>query len=341
MNPSEKFVQFAHIKYASPKAPKSTGEKGSDGRTWSIAALLNESDRKPGSCSHVESPKPPNWIIGSAKIVKEQATHWHAQAREAGGKAKLRQTSPALACAVVSWPSKDTKGWQQYANDVLRFFVATVGRDRIVGVVEHLDEAHPHMHVYIVPKHGDDFGSVHPGYKASREARKLPGNHVTVKYKQAMSRWQDDLFAATGERHGLARIGPARERLSRMEWNAEKRGLDAARKKAREAAEIETAEVFAKAKEQTAEAELAPQRAQQAFDDVQLQAEAVQKERALLDQHPNAAIMRELMAARARIESLEKKVDAADFRERAQKEREASRRGGTTVMARPRPTPFD
>lgn len=36
-----------------------------------------------------------------------------------------------------------------------------------------------------------------------------------------MRRWQDDFFVHVGLKHGLARIGPARRRLTRSQWQAE------------------------------------------------------------------------------------------------------------------------
>ena len=257
---------------------------------------------------------------------------WHAQAREAGGKAKLRNTSPAVACAVVSWPEVMTDGWSEYAADVLKFFAATYGPECLVGVVEHFDEAHPHMHVYMVPRIGDVFGTIHPGYKASRAARKKPGRHVTVAYKAAMSAWQDDLFAATGHKHGLERFGPRRSRLNRWELNA--------RKRASEAAEAETAEVFAKAKKQTADAAIATQRARQAIEEAGNVSKTARNDVALLSKHPNSELAKKLKAAEARIAELEKLFDEADFRNRMAKEAEDRRRVSSVTVIR-HAKPFD
>ena len=60
--------------------------------------------------------------------------------------------------------------------------------DNLKSVVEHTDEAYPHLHFYVVPKLGDRFDSVHDGYRAANEAKAqgLKKGAQNGAYKSAM-----------------------------------------------------------------------------------------------------------------------------------------------------------
>ncbi|MEW9853897.1 hypothetical protein [Novosphingobium sp. M1R2S20] len=150
-------------------------------------------------------------------------------------------------------------------------------------VVEHLDEAHPHIHALLVPRRSPknprlDAKATHPGYAAQvrrrAQARERLSSAVPIKavaaepepvertrtrrrrgidlgrrspapskrgkagqkagepatleqlvnqvgtraYKAAMRGWQSHLYETLNFRHGLARVGPGLERLSRRAW---------------------------------------------------------------------------------------------------------------------------
>jgi len=216
-------AQFANLEQFALKAPKP--KEGND-RIWSVGEVLNEANRKPGNSRHVERAEKPTWHFGSKEQVESRASAWHEQAREGSGKTRrrLRRTSPSVACAVVSMK-------------------------RVVGAVQHLDEAHPHLHVYLVALDGEGFGVVHPGYAASRLARIADGNHVGTTYRAAMRLWQDDFHAACGVPFGLRRLGPERPRLSRTEWVATKKAAHIVA-----VAEAEAAMAIAAARELAAKA---------------------------------------------------------------------------------------
>jgi hypothetical protein len=77
------------------------------------------------------------------------------------------------------------------------------------------------------------------------------GRNPTEDYKSAMRTWQNDYNKVTA-RHGLARIGPARRRLTRGQWQIEKaeverRGEQLRRIKTEEAAVGEAKELLANA----------------------------------------------------------------------------------------------
>lgn len=211
------YAQFAHINYAGLKATNS--QRGRD-KKWTANKILAEAARVPGNIAHVVNPQKPRWIIGSKEAVQQRQAAWREQAREASGKAKLRATSPSLACAVFSWPRGREPEWEAYRNAVIAYQLKKFGPGRVIGAVEHLDEANQHIHVYLVPFDGDAFGTVHPGIAARVHARALPGNHVRIAYAAAMVEWQDELWRETGRPHGLLRVGERRKRLTRIESNA-------------------------------------------------------------------------------------------------------------------------
>ena len=211
------YAQFAHINHAGLKA--TNNRRGRD-KKWTAKKILAEAARVPGNIAHVLNPQKPRWIIGSKEAVQQRQAAWREQAREASGKAKLRATSPSLACAVFSWPRGWEPEWNAYRNAVIAYQLKKFGPGRMVGAVEHLDEANQHIHVYLVPFDGESFGTVHPGIAARVRARALPGNHVRIAYAAAMVEWQDELWRETGRPHGLLRVGERRKRLTRIEFNA-------------------------------------------------------------------------------------------------------------------------
>ena len=219
------YAQFAHINHAGLKP--ANDQRGRD-KKWTAKQILAEAARVPGNYAHVVNPQKPIWIIGSRSAVQLRQAAWRAQAREASGKARLRATSPSLACAVVSWPRGRELEWTAYRDDVISFQAWKCGPERLVGVVEHLDESHQHIHIYLVPLDGEPFGIVHPGIAARTAHRGVDGNHTRTAYIDAMVEWQDELWRATGQPHGLLRIGNARARLSRLEFTERMKSTKAA-----------------------------------------------------------------------------------------------------------------
>lgn len=235
--------QFGHVQWAARVRSKKRFSVEHNGmRTrdvgWSAQDLADEAERMPHACEHVKSPQPPTLVYGvmPSQAVAE-ATAWGDQATEGGDKrrTKLRSTSPVIAAGVISLPSAMMDAWPAYRDEAIDALKERYG-DRLRSVVEHLDEAHPHMHFYLVPRPGESFGAVHEGYQARNEERKKgPGAKVRTAYQDAMKSWQDWLFERVSERFGLLRLGPKRERMSRQEYM---RQQDLAKAKAeREAAE--------------------------------------------------------------------------------------------------------
>ena len=222
--------QFGHMNWAARVSLKKQTYRGKGSSKtretgWSAQELADEAERKPGACDHVESPQPPILIYGvMPSQAVAQATAWGDGATEGGEKrrTRLRSTSPVMAGGVISMPRSAEDVWPAYRDAAVEALKERYG-ERLLSVVEHVDEEHPHVHFYLVPKPGEGFGAVHDGYQARQEERaKGPGAKVKTAYKEAMAAWQDWLYERVSSRFGLARIGPGRERLSREEYMRQK-----------------------------------------------------------------------------------------------------------------------
>ena len=256
--------QFGHVSWAARAGAKKRTSRRENSMTtrdigWSAQDIASEAMRIEGHCEHVESPEPPRVLYGvNALKAAEMAAKWGDQATTTSGgkKRALQRNAPVMACGVISWPRERMDEWPAYRDATVEALKEKYG-DRLKSVVEHLDERHPHVHFYAVPRPGEDFGVVHEGYAASREARKTPENKIRTAFRDAMKGWQDWLHAAVGQPFGLERIGPARERRERDE-QLRLRAIEDAQKAAAAAREAEAqAEAMRDAAERDHQAVLA------------------------------------------------------------------------------------
>jgi hypothetical protein len=109
-----------------------------------------------------------------------------------------------------------------------------------VSVIRHEDESHPHLHAYLLP---DDpvmtAASLHPGFRAKTAAKaagtqpgegdKALSKRADTAYKVAMRAWLDDYHAKVARPCGMTRLGSGKRRLTREQWQQEKRQADALR----------------------------------------------------------------------------------------------------------------
>lgn len=150
------------------------------------------------------------------------------------------RTDPKVANQVREW-ERATIRWLQ-----------SIFGSQLKTVIRHTDEAHAHLHAYIVPE-TLKAKELHPGHsakapiknagvtdadrtsaKAKQEAepdeakrKKLSVDTMLNRrgdqaYKEAMREWQDSYYESVGIPCGLARLGPKRRRLTREAWKAEK-----------------------------------------------------------------------------------------------------------------------
>jgi hypothetical protein len=210
--------QFLHIEgYA-----RQGSQQGKGPRKWSAREIAAEAMREPDACPHVAQPQPPVVLYGCTPAEAAKMAHdWADGSKDAKGR-KLRRDGLVMAAGVVSLPSEHRHDWPRFRAATVAWLKQQYG-ERLRSVVEHTDEAHPHLHFYAVPLPGERFEVLHPGRlaaakKAQQGAKKGAQNAA---YKAAMVGWQDDFAAAVAADFGLARLGPARRRLTRKAWQAE------------------------------------------------------------------------------------------------------------------------
>lgn len=214
--------QFVHVATYSIKS-------GGEG----VAA---EAGRKPDHCRHVDDPHPPVLLAGVEPVAAwAEVERRHAAARitvdtrSGPRERKLRKDENVLLAAVASWPGKtedtdiESTTFQQWQRHTLEFFEKHHGPP--LSAVLHLDESHPHIHFLTAPdlENGQRMPDLHPGERAKRDAGGRNGKRVEKNeaYKAAMRSYQDDFFESVGIKHGMARLGPKVQRLSRDEWKAQ------------------------------------------------------------------------------------------------------------------------
>ena len=107
---------------------------------------------------------------GAARLPpgREAAAHdWADGSKDAKGR-KLRADGLALAAGVVSLPAEQRQDWPRFREATVAWLREQYG-ERLRSVVEHTDEAHPHLHFYAVPLPGERFEVLHPGRQAASE----------------------------------------------------------------------------------------------------------------------------------------------------------------------------
>lgn len=219
--------QFIHIdgyaRHGSQQCKKEKNGTQSVSRKWSAREIAAEAERDIGACRHVAEPQPPVLLYGcSPSEAVDRAEAWAAKAIDAKGR-KLRKDGLCLAAGVISLPSEMKDDWPRFREASLKWLKKQYG-ERLLCVIEHTDEAHPHLHFYAVPLDGERFEVLHKGRaaaakKAAEGAKKGLQNAA---YRQAMREWQDEFSNAVALDFGLARLGPKRRRLTRGQWKAEK-----------------------------------------------------------------------------------------------------------------------
>ncbi|MCJ8237401.1 hypothetical protein [Peteryoungia algae] len=231
--------QFARIELYS--------RSGKAGRTTDY--IFDEVTRVPSASVHVPSPKPPEVVYGlhpdALRVLHdERAAAAKTSRTDKSGKTTLkaiRKDQNTLAGLIFSHPvsmdeyrasidvRRDVAEWEQRSIAWLR----EQHGDRLVSVVRHTDESHPHLHAYLLP---DDTemraGLLHPGYPAKNavlaagpqpgEDKKAMGKRADRAYVAGMRAWLDDYHAKVAIPAGLTRLGAGKRRLTRAQWHQEK-----------------------------------------------------------------------------------------------------------------------
>lgn len=228
--------------------------------------IFNEVTRVPSASVHVQSPKPPEVVYGLdvdalRTLHDERAAAAKTPRTDKNGKTTfktIRKDQNTLAAVVFSHPAtmeeyrtsadvrRDVQKWERASIDWLQKQYG----DRLVSVVRHTDESHPHVHAYLLP---DDTemraGRLHPGYVAKNaviDGRQLPGEDKKALDKRAnrayvagLRAWLDDYHQRVAVPAGLTRIGAGKRRLTRAQWHQEKAQAAALKQAVERAAVVE------------------------------------------------------------------------------------------------------
>ncbi|WP_224767513.1 plasmid recombination protein [Paracoccus yeei] len=264
-------------------AHKQTYSRKGNSKNRSARDAADEAERLDGACPHVANPQPPNILEGMrpsevVALIEQRITEQNRLLR------RLRKEQPdrkddlrgirvdthVMIGSVFSFPDPvgdmDQADYLRWRRDVIVFAKADAAQNgaEVLSIVEHLDEAHPHVHVLAVPICAD--GNMRMDAKRCHEGHREQDRHKdhgwsgspSRSYKRAMRGWQDRYHAEVGAKHGQARTGPRRRRLDRAAWKAEQERL-----KAQKEAEVATE----RAREASRLADEEEQRLQQAVED--------------------------------------------------------------------------
>lgn len=224
--------------------------KGKEGRGTGF--VFDEVARVPSASIHVREPGTPIVVHGLAPdALRELHDERAAEARTEvkGGKPRaVRQDQNTLAGIVLSYPvtMEEYREKPEVVARVLDWERRSVAwlhgqfGNRLVSVIRHEDESHPHLHAYVLP---DDpamtAAHLHPGFRAKAAAKaagaqpaeddKALSKRADAAYKSAMRAWLDDYHTKVAQPCGMTRLGPGKRRLTREQWHAEKRQAEALR----------------------------------------------------------------------------------------------------------------
>ena len=226
-------VQFVHIEvYGLAAAKKTTRDANIK---WNVRDIIAEARREPQACPHIPNPQPPTVLHGADLAdLETEIKAIHARSVDAAGR-RLRKDASVLLAGVASYPRHGTE-YEYWKRAALEWLQLEFG-EKLRSVVEHADEAHPHLHFYVINPIGGNVKDVHPGFQAAKPA-KTP-KEQRVLYNSAMRAFQDRFSEHVAAPTGLARIGPGRRRLSRVQWNQERSTLTAQAALLRRAKEFE------------------------------------------------------------------------------------------------------
>lgn len=196
------------------------------GTSANVGFVLDEASRRPGACHHVERPMRPV-LVGGCTIEALRTEHARrvasARIQTKTGPRRIRGNQSTLLTVIASYPDDD--GLDLWQRSTVKWLRNQFG-DNLKCVIRHDDESHPHLHAYILPDATNMRAlDLHPGDIAKREAMNSGATNRAgdIAYREAMRRWQDTYWLDVGAPCGLARVGPARRRMTRDEWKERQR----------------------------------------------------------------------------------------------------------------------
>ena len=233
-------------------AHKQTYSRKGNSKSRSVREIADEAERLEGACPHVGNPQSPSILEGIrpsevVEVIEQRIAEQNKLLRRLRKEQPerkealrgIRSDTHVMIGSVFSFPDPvedmNEADYLRWRRDVIAFARDDAARNgaEVLSIVEHLDEAHPHVHVLAVPTFTDDNMRMdakrcHESFRAQTEhAQKGWSGSPSRSYKQAMRGWQDRYHAEVGAKHGQARTGPRRRRLDRAAWKAEQERLKA------------------------------------------------------------------------------------------------------------------
>lgn len=238
--------QFVRVEaFGFTKSEKKLNEKykkETNGRN--VEEIIKELKRDPEFSEHVPEPEEPKVLYGVTPDEVEDLTHDYFDNTKLvdrlGRPRALRKDAKVLLAGVISLNREIDFIWDDYKKSAIEWLKEKYG-DRLVSVVQHLDEENPHIHFYCIPKHGEKFDILHDGKKAFNEVGGKLRYKKEKAYTEAMRAVQEDFFLKVAADYGLMKTGPRRQRLSNTDYWNQKREIELInqhRKKAKDEADL-------------------------------------------------------------------------------------------------------
>lgn len=217
--------QFVRIEKYAVKTPRGKSCPSN------IHQVANEAMRTPGFCDHISLPMLPRIIFGlspmdAAKVAeawskRQTATVFHKPSHSVISR-KFRRDKPCAVAGVISVPPEWTSGqmWTNFCQASITWLSDKYGSERLLSVVEHVDEHCLHLHFWVVPRVGEPFRNVHQGVKALEDLGANATRGVReAAYRKAMSLLQDEFHERVAKFFGLERLSVGRDRYTRAQWH--------------------------------------------------------------------------------------------------------------------------
>ena len=215
------FVRIqTYARVASKKAQQlenaKAAAKGKAAKTvWNSSDVIAEALRDAGACGHVLDPQPPVFHYGTEARMRGLVSELEGVAdaiQKRTGKKPRKDTAHLLA-GVLSYPDDAPKDrYDEWRQRSIKWLHKRYG-PHLVAILEHKDEANPHLHFYAIEPDGLDVKRIHEGWTAKKDGQE---------YRAAMRLVQDDYHRDVGSYVGLLRIGPGGQRLDRDDYKAMK-----------------------------------------------------------------------------------------------------------------------
>ena len=165
---------------------KADGSKGKKGRS-TMSDVVSEALREPTHCAHVANPMPPTFLYGDANTLlnldKEIEQKCAAEKKLTGR--EPRKDMHVLLAGVASYPRalqvEDPAGYDRWEKATVKWLREKYG-DKLRCVLQHDDEAHPHIHFFVCDRERVNAKELHDGHAAVEAAvghESAPGSSGT------------------------------------------------------------------------------------------------------------------------------------------------------------------